>query len=116
MRVFFGTLIILISQLSCDFGMYLYDLSVELWENLYEILIRIIFVIGIIVTLVFDVWIFAMLYTWAEHPVVTTFVIMGAIVVLFFQVGAWVNRKNICKWFLNEWSRASQTYQRRRKL
>ncbi len=114
MRVFFGTLIIMISQLSCDFGMYLYDLSAELWENLYVVFKRMLIFVGVVVTLLFDAWIFWMLFNWAEHPLALTLIIMGAIVVIFFQVGAWIHRGNIYKWFLNEWSRASHTYRHRR--
>jgi formate-dependent nitrite reductase membrane component NrfD len=116
MRVFFGTLVILISQLSYDAVMYFYDLSVVLWENLHDILIQIVVVIGILITLSFDAWIFWMLFNWAEHPIAATFVIIGGILVVFFQVGAWINKENINKWFLNEWDRASHTYRRRRKL
>ncbi len=114
MRVFFGTLRVLISQMSYDIYIRLYDLFVVWWETRYDILKRIVVIISIIVTLLFDAWIFWMLYIWAEHPVVLTFLIIGTIMVMFLQVGAWIDRKRICTWLLNRWSRASQTYRHRR--
>ncbi len=115
MKVFLGTLRIMISQLLCDFGMFLYDFSVELWENLYEVFKRMFIFFGVVVTFLFDIWIFWMLFKWGEHPLVLTCVIMGAILVAFLQVGAWLNKENICQWFLNEWSRASHTYEYKNK-
>ncbi len=114
MRVLFGTLRVMISQMLYDIGIWFYDLFVVWWETRYNILKRIVVVISIIIILLFDVWIFWMLFKWAEHPLVLTCVIIGAILVIFLQVGAWIDRKKICKWFLNRWSRASQTYRHRR--
>lgn len=110
MKIFFGTLKIMISQLSCDIGMWFYGLFWVLWDQRYAILKRMVAVIGIIVTLLFDVWIFIILFNWAEHPLV----IVGVILIVLMQVGAWINRKDFYKWFLNRWSRASQTYRHRR--
>ena len=115
MRVFFGTLIVLISQMSYDIYDWFNDIFAGWWENLYDIFIRIVVFISVIVTLLFDIWIFIALYRWAEHPLVITFVIIGAILVVFFQISAWINRKDIYAWFLDKWSRASQTYRHRRK-
>jgi hypothetical protein len=110
MRVFFGTLRVLISQLSYDAVMYFYDLSAVLWETRRNVFKRIAIFIGVIVILLFDIWISIALYRWGEYPAVLTF----AILVGFFQVGAWISRKKIYSWFLNEWGRASQTYQYRK--
>ena len=110
MRVFFGTLIVLISQLLWDIGMWFYDLFWVLWNQRYAILKRMVAVIGIIVTLLFDVWIFVILFNWAEHSLV----IVGVILIVLMQVGTWINRKDFYKWFFNRWSRASQTYRHRR--
>lgn len=116
MKVFFGILRVLISQLSYDAVMYLSDLSVVLWENLYDVFMRMVFFVTVIVILLFDIWIFIVLYKWVDHPLVATFVIIGGILVIFFQVGGWINRKDIYAWFLNEWRRASNTYRRKNRL
>jgi mannose/fructose/N-acetylgalactosamine-specific phosphotransferase system component IID len=114
MRVFFGTLRVMLSQISYDVYTWFHDLFIRLRENLHDILKRLVVVIGVIVTILFDAWIFWMLKKWAEHPVVITFVIMGSILLVFLQIGAWIDRKKIYNWFLNRWSRASQVYRHRR--
>lgn len=114
MKVFFGTLKVLISQLLYDIGIYFYDRFIMLWENLHEILRRLIIVVSIIVTLLFDAWIFWMLYNWVEHPVIIVFSGVGGALLVMMQIIAWIDRKKIYKWFLNRWSRASQTYRHKR--
>ncbi len=116
MRKFFGILRIMISQMSYDIYTRLYDFFVfSLWENRYDILERIVVVIGCIITFLFDAWIFWMLYKWAEHPVVIGFFTIGALLIMLVQFFAWIDRKRIHNWFLNRWSRASHTYRHRRQ-
>ncbi len=116
MRIFFGTLIILISQLLHDFSMYFYDLFWALWENRYKTIKRIIGVIIIVIIILFDVLVFIALFKWDVHPLVIIFFSVGISIIVALQVYVWLEREKIYKWSRNEWSRASHTYQRRRKL
>jgi len=112
MKVFFGTLIAMISLILYDIYDWFYNFFAELWENRYDIFIRIVIVISVIVTLLFDGWIFWMLFNWAEHPLVITFVIVGAILIIFMQISAWIGRAYYHEWFVNNWNRASYAYRR----
>ncbi len=113
MRVFFGTLRIMISQMSYDIYIWFYDSLIVFWDYRYDILKRFVVVISVIVTLLFDGWIFVMLFWWAEHPLVLGSIVIGTFLMVILQMFAWIDRKKIYKWFLNRWSRASQTYRRK---
>ncbi len=116
MKEFFGTLIIIISQISYDIYIWFYDLFAVLYENLYDIFKRVVVVISIIVTLLFDLWIFIILFNWAEDSLVVASVIVGSALIYSLQIFMWLDRKHIYEWFLNRWSRASQEYKRKNKI
>jgi hypothetical protein len=114
MRVFFWTLRVLISQLLYDIAMYFYDFSAVLWETRRNILKRMVFFVAIIVTLLFDIWIFIVWYDWFVHPLMVTLLIICMGLGVTAQIEIFLRGKDIYKWFLNEWSRASNTYRHKR--
>jgi hypothetical protein len=116
MRVFFGTLMVLISQMSYDIYDWFHDFFVVLWENLYDVFKRMVIFVGVVVTILFDAWIFWMLFNWAEHPLVITSIFTGTILIIMLQLMAWLGRVYYYECLLDKWKRASQTYQRGREL
>jgi fatty acid desaturase len=103
----------MIFQILGDIFESIWDFLVIKYENRRKIIKSIILVICSIVIFLLDLWIFIIFFAWAQRPSMLVAVVVCVAIMITLQIGIWIDREKIHKWFLDNWDRASKKYQRR---